>query len=124
MRHPQPQGILDGEDGERNIFDHVELKRIARREFGHRFQNDRDQIDGDQQNDQPVDQDLGLREFGARQADRAVFELEPGDECRLVGFRVRAKTQSTSRGDIPHRPDVVRQEIEVAEKRRRGDLRP
>ena len=70
---------------------------------------------------QPVDEHLGLREFGAGQPDRTVFELEPGDECRLVRLHVRAETQPACRGHVLHHPDVVRQEIEVAENRRCGD---
>ena len=56
-RAPQPQAIFDREHDQREIFDQVEGQRIARAVVRHRFQRDRDQIDQDERDQQPVDDD-------------------------------------------------------------------
>ena len=77
-RAPQPQAIFDGEDDERKIFDQLEGERIARAERRHRLERDRDQIDHDQRDQQPVGDDAHAL------ANRALFQgqVDAPAQCR------------------------------------------
>ena len=65
---PQPQPVFDREGGERDVFDQRERRRVTFLILGHRFERDRDQVDHDERDQQPVD-------GGAEPvADRALLE--------------------------------------------------
>ncbi len=67
-RNPEPQSVLDGENGEREQLDDGEQRPVARLELRHRFQGDCEEIDDDEENDQPADESTGSV------ADRAVLQ--------------------------------------------------
>ncbi len=66
--HPQPQGVFDGEHDKRENFDQNEGERVTRAVFRDRFDRDRDQVDQDERDQQPVDRHAGAV------ADRALLE--------------------------------------------------
>ena len=80
---PQPQGILEGENDERDIFDQRKDELIAGAVIRHRFKRDRHQIDEDQHDQQPVDEHAGAGPH------RALFERQIDAAAQLLDLVAR-----------------------------------